>query len=268
MSNASHFVRSELHSAIYTGWLRHRRYSPREHAFKYRVFMMYLDLDELDQVFSKTPLWSTRFWAPVNYRREDYFGDASLPLVDCVKNKVLEETGKTVDGPVRMLTNLRHFGFIINPLTVYYCFNKQEQLQAMLLEVTNTPWKEKHQYIIPCDPNTKKHRTQFSKQHHVSPFHHMNMMYEWFSSTPSTHLTVHMNNVDLTMTDNQADNRVFDATLAMVRQDISPWSLFKITIQKPFMTLKVLLAIYWQALKLFVKRLPLHTHPKTRSANQ
>src|SRR5690606_5160270 len=112
----------DLKSAVYTGWVRHRRFLPRAHSFRYRVFMMYLDLDELDFVFSLSPLWSLRRPAPVRFKREDFFGDPALPLATSIKNEIRSQLGIEVTGAVRMLSNLRYFGFIMNPLTVYYCF--------------------------------------------------------------------------------------------------------------------------------------------------
>lgn len=250
----------ELKSAVYTGWVRHRRFMPRSHAFRYRVFMMYLDLDEMETVFSLSPLWSLQKPAPARFRREDYFGDPSVPLANAVKDEIKEKLNIEITGAVRVLTNLRYFGFIINPLTVYYCFDHNDQLQAMLLEVTNTPWNERHAYALQCDPTSRLQRKTFGKAHHVSPFMPMNMRYQWNSNLPTSLLTIHMINQRIE-DGNQCD--MFDATMILKRKAISPGLLNSIPLRHPFMTLKVFLAIYWQALKLFVKKIPFYHHPKT-----
>lgn len=251
------------HSAIYHGNVRHRRFSPRNHAFKYRVFMMYFDLDELDDVLAMSPWWSTRAWSLARFSRKDYFGDASLSIKAAVLNEVNQRLSLNLSGAVRMLTNCRYFGFIVNPITIYYCFDKEDKLQAMLLEVTNTPWGEKIAYVLKCDPNQTTNRTQINKAMHVSPFHPMDHFYDWRSNAPDKKLAVHMQNK--TLLDEQC---VFDATLSLKRMPITPSSMFKILLNYPFMTMKVVFGIYWQALKLWVKRVPFYSHPDSSSTTK
>ncbi len=261
-------IHSPLESAIFKGWVRHRRFFcekkgeliEQPHEFRYKVFMMFIRLDEIEQVLALSPLWSTKGLAPAKFSRKDFFGDPEQPLEDCVRDKVNQELKEPIDGPIFMLSNFRYFGYITNPLTVYYCYNKAHQLQALLLEVTNTPWGERQQYVIPCDPNKQKLRTQFNKAMHVSPFNPMNMQYHWYSNTPGKSLMIHMQNK--LIEDNQSTgNPVFDATLQLQREDISTESLNQVLYQYPMMTAKVISAIYWQALKLWFKKTPLYTHP-------
>lgn len=254
----------ELASGVYTGWVRHRRYSPRAHDFRYNVFMMYLDLAELDTVLEKSVLWSKAPWAPARFRRKDYLGPEQLPLVDAVRACVFDKLGFRVDGPVRVLTNLRYFGFIINPLTVYYCFDEHERLQAMVLEVTNTPWGQRHQYALRCDPEAKTQRIDFAKAMHVSPFNPMDMTYRLAGSNDETSLLVHLENWQA----NEGERaRIFDATLHLNRQPVTAGSLNKMLLAYPFMTLKVFWGIYWQALKLFIKRVPVFKYGQLSETN-
>lgn len=243
-----------MHSAIYKGWLRHRRFYPKQHRFCYRVFMLYLDLDEIESVFSLSRFWSTGAWSPARFRRSDYLGDADLPLAEAVRQRIERETGLRHHGPIRVLTNLRFFGFIINPITSYYCFDEDENLQFIVVEVTNTPWRERVSYVLSCDPDRPYQRIDFNKQMHVSPFNPMHMKYRWCNNLPAERLNQHLDCRCLDVTH-------VDATMALVREEITPRSLNRILAEFPLMTLKVAAAIYWQALRLWMKRVPVHDHP-------
>lgn len=220
--------------------------------------MMYLDLDELDKLFALSPLWSTSRWRPARFRREDYLGDARVPLKQAVRQRIHEATGEWHDGPIRLLTNLRYFGFIINPISCYYCFDGDEKLRYVVAEVTNTPWNERTSYVLPCDPRQRFLRTQFDKAMHVSPFNPMDMTYRWCSNKPSSFLSLNLE------TEKDGEAQV-DATMALKRQEISASSLNAILLRHPWMTAKVAAAIYWQALRLWLKRNPFYDHPASRS---
>ena len=245
-----------MHSGIYRGRLRHRRFQPKNHQFEYPVFMMYLDLDELSEVFAQSPFWSNRCWAPARFKREDYFAPEQPNLKQAVIAKVQQVAGLEIDGPVRLLTNVRYFGFVFNPISIYYCFDRYEKLQAMLVEVTNTPWKERCQYVLSCDPQRDKQRIIFDKAMHVSPFHDMAFRYHWFSQVPSEVLRVHMQNIHT-----ETGENVFDATLQLERQAISKWNLNAILLRYPLMTMQVVVNIHWQALRLFLRKVPVYKHP-------
>ncbi len=245
---------SELKSAIYSGWVRHRRSHPGTHVFRYKVFMMYLDLDELDRVFTGTRLWSVEKNNLASFKRSDYLGDPSIPLDTAVRMKVQQETGIYPSGAIRVLTNLRYFGYLINPITCYYIYDETGRLQFLIAEVTNTPWNERHAYVLPCDPDERNLRTRFSKSLHVSPFNPMELEYQWLSNQPGKNLLIHMQNWKQTKME-------FDATLCLKRESVTPARLTSLIISYPHMTFKVVFGIYWQALKLFIKRIPIYSHP-------
>lgn len=246
-----------MKSRLYTGTLRHRRHMPRAHAFKYRVFMPYLNLEEIDEVLSLSRLWSRARFAPASFRREDFLGDPAEPLQDEVRRRVFEETGENHSGPIYVLANMRYFGMQMNPLICYYCFNNDETgLEYLVAEVTNTPWNERHSYVLTAEPQQRVLRQDFAKTLHVSPFNPMEMHYSWRSNAPTDRLAIHL--------ETHSDRgREFDATLALESEPISASAMHRILWRFPLMTAKVAAAIYWQALKLFIKRVPYHPHPET-----
>lgn len=249
-----------MHSAIYHGWLDHRRVAPRPHAFRYRLFMVYLDLAELDQAFRGRWLWSTRRPALARFDRRDHLGDPGQPLDDAVRSLVAERTGHRPAGPVRLLTHLRYFGYVFNPVSFYYCFDAQDrELEAVVAEVNNTPWGERHCYVLrPSVPGAHWLRAHSVKAMHVSPFHPMALSYDWRLSTPGEALAVHM---ALRPTAAADDAPLFSAALALQRQPLTGAALAGQLLRFPFMTAQVIAAIHWQALRLWLKRVPVYDHP-------
>jgi hypothetical protein len=245
-----------MNSSIYKGWVRHRRSAPTRHEFRYRIFMLYLDLAELPRLFDGTPLWSARRRALAWFRRADYLGAAQVPLDTAVRDLVEQRTGARPLGPIRLLTHLRYFGYCMNPVSFYYCFNERgDQLETIVAEITNTPWKERHQYVLTVGGSgARLARFEFDKGFHVSPFMPMDMQYRWCFSAPLTRLFVGMQNF-------KDGAQVFDATLALEREPLSTPALLRVLAAFPLMTLKVIAAIHWQALKLWLKRTPVHGHP-------
>lgn len=244
-----------MKSRLYEGVLRHRRVSPRSHEFQYRVFMPYLCLDELPELFDDKPFWSASGRALAEFRRSDFLGDPDLPLEDEVRRRIREETGKEHTGPIYLLANLRYFGHVMNPIACYYCFSDDEsRLEHVVAEVNNTPWDERHSYVLPGPTAGNWLKTQFDKAFHVSPFNPMAMRYHWRSNTPDRRLILHMENTS-------KGDKVFDATLSLSARPLTATSLNRNLLRYPFMTVKVGLAIYWQAVRLYLKGVPVYTHP-------
>lgn len=249
------------HSALYEGEVWHRRHTPRAHAFRYRLYLLYLDLEELPTLFSRRWLWSLERRNLVCFRRADYLGPAGQPLREAVHARVEQELGFRPRGRVRLLTQLRTLGFLSNPVSFYFCFDRQERLEAIVAEITNTPWAERFAYVLDARGASEAAGLswQFDKRFHVSPFHSMQQQYEWCFSHPGERLELRMRN-------RESGELVFEAGLSCARRPITGRSLARVLLRHPWMSLRVHLAIYWQAARLFLLRTPFHTHPRERDA--
>lgn len=261
-----------MHSSLYAGQVRHRRFSPREHQFSYRLYMLYLDLDELPTLFQRFWLWSLEKRNIATFRRGDHLRPHTQDLKTAVYDLIEERSGKRPQGPVRLLTNLAYFGFRFNPVSFYYCFDASgEQLEYIVAEVNNTPWGEQFCYVMDAvndqnreqsqtrhDTQTQRHLAQ--KQFHVSPFMTMDINYDWRLSKPGEQLNVHMEN-------HHSGEKLFDATMRLNRQTISRSSLARILVSHPLQSFKVVGAIYFEALRLWLKRVPFIDHPGTSNSH-
>jgi uncharacterized protein len=240
-------------SAIYLGRLVHRRLGPKPHAFAYRLYMLYLDLDEL-AALPPSRWFGVERARPLSFRRRDYLGDPARPL----KGEVLDEVERTLGfrpaGPVRLLTHVRSLGYVFNPVSFYYCFDASgREVQAVVSEITNTPWGERYRHVVRGRPTRIEDR--FIKAFHVSPFLPMGQTYAWQFSAPGEQLRVKMRN--------ESEGRVvFRAQLALVRHPFNAAALRRVAIGLPLMSLRMHAAIYLQAARLWLKGAPFHPHPR------
>jgi hypothetical protein len=248
-----------MESCLYFGRVRHRRFEPVRHAFERPLFLAYLDLGELDQVFHGRWLWSTRRLAYARFRREDHLGDPALPLDEAVRRLVAERIGLRPGGPIRLLTQLRQAGFRFDPVRFFYCFGADGQLDAIVADVTNTPWNERHRYVLDARAaagGAGRHRFTSAKQLHVSPFLPMELEYGWTFTAPGERLAVRIE------TRPRGGAPTFDALLALRRREITGASLAFALARFPLLGAQVLASIYWQAFRLHRKRAPFFPHPE------
>ena len=234
-------------SCLYEGTVRHCRRQPAR-GFRHRLALAYIDLDELPE------LVGGRLVAPgprpVRFRRADYLGDPALPLGEAVRDTVERRTGRRPAGPIRVLTHLRSFGHCFNPVSLYYCFDPAgEQVETLVAEVTNTPWRERHAYVVPGGDGA------FTKAMHVSPFMGMDHTYTCRASSPGAALSVRIEN-------RRAGASVFEASLALRRHELTPRSLRSLAARYPLATVRVLALIYLHAVGLRLAGAKVHPHPR------
>ncbi len=251
-----------MHSCIYEGTIRHRRFRPRPNMFHYRLFFMFLDLAELPALFDIHPLWSYEKPNIASFRRRDHFGDPAIPLDQAVRDLVEERLGHRPNGPIRLLTHLRYFGHCFNPASFYYCYDPADsRVDTIVVEIHNTPWGERHCYVLGAQqdehPIANWRRHQFAKAFHVSPFIDFDIHYDWRFRLPDDSIRVHM-------IDYEKGEKLFDASLTLQRRHLNRKSLTRVLLRYPVMTGKVVTLIYWQALRLVLKKTPFFTHPKKR----
>lgn len=245
------------HSCLYRGHVRHCRYTPA-HRFQYATSWAYLDLSEIDEVVRSLSCLSNKRFAPASFRRADHFGDSSTPLADSVAELVERKTGLQLDGPIRLLTQLSHFGVYFSPINVCYCFDRNQALVALVAEVSNTPWNQRHCYVLWEGNRRPGSRTRYShpKEFHVSPFMGMDSQYEWRIKTPDEKL-------HLSLGCDREGDRIFQADLHLNRYPLADGPLVRSMLRRPVAAAHVIGAIYFEALRLWIKKCQYFPHPQS-----
>jgi DUF1365 family protein len=241
-------------SCLYEGSVRHRRRAPRRE-FSYRLALVYVDLDELPRLLGGRLI--RRGPGPLRVRRADLLGDRRLPLADAVRDTVSRATGAAPEGPIRVLTQPRSFGLCFNPVSFYYCFDRAgEQVEAIVAEVTNTPWRERHAYVLAPPPPQRSRllRAGAEKRLHVSPLMGMEQRYRFVAGTPAETLSLHIEV-------GEAGEPVFDATLGLHRRELTPALTRRLALRDPIPSLRVFALIYGQALRARLAGASYHPHP-------
>ncbi|HZO78780.1 MAG TPA: DUF1365 domain-containing protein [Solirubrobacteraceae bacterium] len=238
-------------SCLYEGTILHLRREPRR-LFRHPLALAYLDTEELPALLGGRLVRATP--GLMRFRREDYLGDPRTDLDRAVRDLVEGQTGRRPTGPVRVLTQLRSFGHCFNPVSFYYCLDETTgQIQALVAEVTNTPWGERHAYVISGDAG------RFKKALHVSPFFEMDHTYTCRSTPPGRDLSVRIENT-------RDGLPVFEAALTLRRRELTPASMRWMSTRYPFASLRVIALIYTHAIGLRLAGAATFPHPARASA--
>lgn len=236
-----------MRTGLYVGKIHHQRFIPKNHRFSYPFFMYFLNLDRLEDQRSIGRLFSTTRWAFNRFHRPDYYGDENQPLADAIRYRMEELTGHRVQGEVYGLMNMRTLGLYFSPVNFYYGLDKDGTLTHFLAEVSNIPWNERHQYCY----YVKKGKLSMAdtKKFKVSPFNPVAQRYHWQISPPGEEIMVKLGVDD-------ERGHIFEACLTLHREPLTVKSLRRQLLRRPVMTASIVAAIYWQALLLYLKKVP------------
>ncbi|WP_299568186.1 DUF1365 domain-containing protein [uncultured Shewanella sp.] len=263
---------SQFSSGIYQGEVSHRRFTPKSHSFSYDMALMAINLDEISQLEKVSRLFGMSKWSLLKFNPQDYLNSLAsqfeeqaveqletdnsiLSPASALKQRVMwtiKQLGAKFDcDEVIFAGQIRHFGFYFSPVNFYFCYQAGQPIY-MLAEVSNTPWDQRHCYLVDIQDTQTT-----DKVFHVSPFLNLDMHYQWKIVPPSKRLNVTIQNRD------DDNKKLFDASLHLQRKPFSSANVRQMLTAFPVMTMKIMWGIYWQAFKLFVKKIPFVAHPQT-----
>jgi DUF1365 family protein len=234
-----------INSAIYNGQVIHKRFKPKVHYFKYKVFSLLLDLSELEILDKKVKFFSFNKFNLISFHEKDHGDRDGSSLKLWVQQNLKKNNIQDKDIKIKILCYPRIFGFVFNPLSVFYVYNLEEQLISILYEVKNT-FGEQHTYIFKVLKDSNLIQNNCSKKFHVSPFIEMNCNYFFRLLKPGNKISVIIDQYD-------SKDKILYASQDGIRSDFNTKQLIKSYLKHPIMTFKIILAIHYEAFKLWAK---------------
>ena len=234
-----------INSCIYSGSVIHKRFKPKEHFFKYKVFSLFLDLSELNELDDKLNFFSLNKFNLISFHEIDHGNRDGSSLLDWVKNNLSKNNVSTVNIKVKLLCYPRILGYVFNPLSVFFVYDQNENLISILYEVKNT-FGEQHTYFFKVENQNKLIQNNCSKKFHVSPFIEMNCNYFFKILNPAQKLSVIIDQYD-------QKGKILFASQDGERSDLTSKNLMKSYLKHPLMTFKIISAIHFEAFKLWMK---------------
>ncbi|MEL0629852.1 DUF1365 domain-containing protein [Psychromonas aquatilis] len=243
-------------SAIYTGKVIHNRFTPKKHRFDSSLFMLALDVAEVEKSQESQGVFGFSWYHPLRFVQKDYIKSEPKLLSQRIKDKVISLGGHADIERTLMLVQVRCFGLYFSPVNFYFCYDNADNCTQMLAEVSNTPWNERHYYLV--DLKEKNTDLVTKKVFQVSPFMDINMNYIWHINAPEKEtdkLLVKIQNQQKNKLSDEYE-KVFEAGLVLRKKAFNKKNLFKSWVKIPVMTGKIVISIYWHALRLFLKKVP------------
>lgn len=251
-----------MDDALATGRVWHRRREPHQHRFDYRLYFSLFDVERIESLCARSPWWSHERSNLVSFRRRDFIGPHEHSIAQAVRDRVEDASGTRPQGRIFLLTHLRQWGTCFNPVSFYLCLDQDGQLQFLVAEIHNTPWNQRHAYVLDArDQTGPDYRFRFAKGFHVSPFLPMELDYDWRFRLSSDELLIHMSVMD-------ADSECFAAGMRLALEPLDKAAMRRMPLQYPLLTARVLMAIYWQALRLWLRKTPFFSHPDKQAVSR
>lgn len=248
-------------SCLYEGQVYHRRTRPKSHIIRYSVFTLLLDLSELDRLGKTLRCFSYNRFNLFSFYDKDFGENDSENLTQYIERKLLDANMQTRPSRILLSCYPRILGFVFNPLSLFYCLDAEDRCFAVVHEVHNT-FGERHAYVLPVvDPNGPMQwiEQKAEKELFVSPFAHMSMSYQFRLNHPEQKQVVVIRASD-------AEGVVITASYTAERKTLTANQLLRQFLRFPFQSLKVVMGIHWEALRLYLKGVPWFKHqPKGSS---
>ena len=234
-----------INSCIYSGNVIHKRFKPKEHFFKYKVFSLFIDLSELNELNDKLKFFSLNKFNLISFYEKDHGERDGTSLFDWVKKNLSTNEISTDNIKVKLLCYPRILGYVFNPLSIFFIYDKNENLISILYEVKNT-FDEQHTYVFKVKGQNKLIQNNCSKKFHVSPFIEMDCNYFFKILNPDQKLSIVIDQYD-------QEGKILFASQDGVRSDLTSKNLMNSYLKHPLMTFKIISAIHFEAFKLWIK---------------